>query len=183
MGTFAEYKERRKQQLEQGVDLEKLRLGQNACEIVELLSDSETRLALVPLTEGEYRRSLEMAENLQLSDNVASAMVRDQVQKEAIVFFAAREIRNLSEPFFESHADVSEIGSHDLNHIYDVYLEMIHAVSPSLMGMKEEDFDALKKVLPRIEWSALSGPQWYAAQRFLNSIREHLLMVKLPGSS
>lgn len=181
MGTFAEYKERKKNRLEEGVDLEKMRLGQNSCEVVELPSDPEIRLALVPLTEGEYRRSMEIAEQLQLRDNVASAMVRDQVQKEAIIFFSAREIRDLNEHFFDSHADVSDLDASDLDFIYDIYLEMVATVSPPLMGLSEEDFDALKKVLPRIEWSELSGTQWYAAQRFLNSIRGLLHTVKLPG--
>jgi hypothetical protein len=181
MGTFAEYLERKRSRLAEGVDLEKYRLGQNACEIVDLLSDPETRFALVPLTEGEYRRSLELAEKLVLQDNAASAMLRDQVQKETIIYFAARELRDLTEHFFSDQADVTELDAHDINHIYDIYLEMVHQISPSLAGLSEEDFDALKKVLPRIEWSDLSGPEWYAAQRFLNSIRGRLLTVNSPG--
>lgn len=180
--TFEEFKARREERLSQGVNLEKMRLGQASCEITELLSDPEIRVALVPLTEGEYRRTLDIAARLMYEvENPASAMVRDQVQKEQILYYATREISDLSKMFFGKPADVELLDAHDINHLYDVYLEMVYENSPSMMGMTEEDFDALKKALGRIEWSELSGPQWYAAQRFLNSIRPLLLTAKLPG--
>lgn len=182
MSTFQEYLDRRKARYEAGVEVEKLRLGQGACEIVDCISDPEVRFALVPLLEGEYRRSLEMAEKLELEgNNPATNMVRDQVQKEAVLFFAAREIRDLTKPFFNDFADVAEMDQMDVAHAYDVFLEMTAQISPSLMGMSEEDFQSLKTLLPRISWSELSGPQWYAAQRFLNLIRPLLLTVKSSG--
>ena len=179
--TFEEYKDRRLARLSTGANLEKMRLGQAACEFTTLLSDNEIRVALVPLTEGEYRRSLEIAADIPIGEGVAQNMVRDQVQKEQILFYACREMENLGEKFFDTAADVEELEAHDVNHLYDIYLEMVAENSPSLMGMTEEDFEALKKALGRIEWSELSGTEWYAAQRFLNSIRPRLLTASLSG--
>lgn len=180
--TFEEYKARRKERLEKGVDVEKLRLGQAACEIVTLPSDSEVRFALVPLTEGEYRRSLEVAEKLDVGDGMSGALVREQVQKEMILFFAAREIRDLNKHFFNNEGDISELEHIDVAHAYDIYLEMTAAISPSMMGLSEEDFLPIKMQLPKISWSDLSGPQWYAAQRFLNLIQPLLLTAEYSGS-
>jgi hypothetical protein len=181
--SFAEFKDRKEKRLSEGANLEKMRLGQQSCEIVHLLSDPEIRMALVPLTEGEYRRSLEVAAELPIGGeyNQAHALVRDEVQKEHLLFFAAREVSDLSEKWFDTPADVEDLEAHDVNHLYDVYLEMVYENSPSMMGMTEEDFEALKKALGRIEWSELSGQQWYAAQRFLNSIQPILLTVRSSG--
>lgn len=181
--TFDEYRKRREDRLEAGNNLEKMRLGQQACEIVQMISDPEIRLALVPLTEGEYRRALEMADKLPLGDNPASDLLRNRVQQEMILFFSAREMENLNVRFFDDEADVLELDEPDFNVIWDTYLEMVATASPTQIGLGEEDFEALKKVLPRIAWSELSGAQWYAAQRFLNSIRPLLLTVSLPGYS
>lgn len=174
MSTFADFKERK---------LERLRMGQATCEVVELLEDPETRIALVPLTEAEYSSSLEQADKILADDNPAGMALRDEIQRQMVIFHAARVIGHLDQKFFAGPVEVGEIHAHDVNYLYDIYLEMVANSSPSMMGMSEEDFLALKLVLPKIEWSELSGQQWYAAQRFLNSIRPHLLMVKSSGSS
>lgn len=177
------YKERRRERMSQGVDLEKMRLGQRACEIVTMPSDPEVRFALVPLTEGEYRRSLEIADQIEATTGNSGALVKSQVQKEMVLFFSAREMRDLSVPFFTNEADISDLDQIDVEHAFDIYLEMTAQISPSLMGMSEEDFQPLKTQLPRISWSEMSGQEWYAAQRFLNLIQHRLLTVKSSGSS
>lgn len=174
MTGFAEFKERK---------LERLRLGQAVCEIVELLEDPDTRIALVPLTEAEYSQSLENADQIPAGDNPAGMSLRDEIQRQVVIFHAARVVGHLEQKFFSQPEEVGDLAAHDLNNIYDIYLEMVHNSSPSMMGMSEEDFLALKLVLKKIEWSALSGPQWYAAQRFLNSIRPNLLTANSSGSS
>lgn len=173
MAGFAEYKERK---------LERLRLGQATCEFTELLSDPDTRIALVPLTEGEYSISLAEADKCLAGDNPAGLSLRDETQRQLVIFYAARQMGNLEIKFFDDVREVLELDAHDINHLYDVYLEMVAMNSPSMMGMSEDDFLALSSALPKIRWSELSGPQWYAAQRFLNSIRPHLLTASFSGS-
>lgn len=180
--TFEEYRKRRQDRFIDGVDVEKMRLGQQACEVVVLQSDPEIRFALVPLTEGEYRRAIEAAEKLPVGDGMPGNVVRERVQTEMILYFSAREFNNLAVRFFDNEADVMELEHHDINYAWNLYLEMTATISPSLVGMSEDDFEGLKKALPRIEWSGLSGQQWFAAQRFLDSIRPLLLTASLSGS-
>lgn len=170
---FQEYRERR---------LERLRLGQATYESVRMLDDAEEEMALVPATEAEYSNSLAEADKMIVGDNPAGAALRDEIQRKVLLFHVTRTKGNLTAKYFSNFADVDELESHQVNYMYDTYLEMVAESSPSMMGMTEEDFNGLKKALPRIEWSALSGPQWYAAQRFLNSIRGLLLTVNYSGS-
>lgn len=162
--------------------LERLRLGQATCEITELVSDDEIRVAIVPLTEGEYSNSLYEAEKLGASSTPAGAQLVDEIQRKWVIFYATRVVGNLEVKFFDDFADVDELDAADVNHLYDIYLELVAQSSPSLMGLGEDDFNALKALLPRIAWNELSGPQWYAAQRFLNSIQPDLLRASLSGS-
>lgn len=173
MTTFAEYRERK---------LERLRLGQATCEMTELLSDPETRIALVPLIEAEYSNSLHEADKVDAGDNPAGLALRDEIQRKWVIYYAARTVGNLQQLFFDDASEVGELDAADINYLYDLYLEMVAQVSPSMMGLSEEDFIELKKVLPLIVWSELSGSQWYAAQRFLNSIQPLLRTANSSGS-
>lgn len=172
MSRFAEYQE---------IKIERLRQGQAVCERAEL-QDGQISLALVPLTEAEYENSLDAADMVPAGDNPAGLARRDESQRKLVIFHAARVDGNLDEKFFDDISEVGKLDAHEINYLYDIYLEMTALSSPSMMGMSEEDFLGLKLVLPEIEWSELSGPQWFAAQRFLNSVRPLLLTVKSSGS-
>jgi hypothetical protein len=173
MARFSDFLERK---------IERLRLGQAACEFTSLPSDPETRIALVPLTEGEYTSSLTEADKALAGDSPAGLALRDEIQRQMVIYYAARDVQNLQVKFFEEPEEVLGLDAHDLNHLYDVYLELVHLNSPSMMGMSEEDFLALKNAWRTIEWSELSGPQWFAAQRFINSIQRLLLTGRSSGS-
>jgi hypothetical protein len=160
-----------------------MRLGQSAGTVENLLSDPEERMALVPLTQGEYITSLQVAASLPLEDNIAGRMSRDEIQRSEILAVSCREIEDFTQRYYANGEAVRELEAHDLNHLFDSYMEMTHEQSPRADGMSEGDFSELKKALQTIQWSELSGPQWYAAQRFLNSIRNDLLMGNVPGSS
>lgn len=169
---FSDYRENR---------LAKMRLGQAACEITSLPSDEETMVALVPLTDSQYLRALEIADAALVGDNPAGFAVRDELQKQSVIFFATREVGNLESMFFDDTSEAGELGAHDIDHLYDVYLEMIANQSPSLFGLSDADFEALKKAWQGIEWNELTGQQWYAAQRFVNSIRPLLVQGNFSG--
>ena len=171
---FAEHKENR---------LAKMRLGQSACEVTALPSAPDTRVALVPLTDSEYIRALELADRALVGDNPAGFAVRDELQKQAVIYFSAREYGDLTSMFFDDVGEAGELDTHDIDFLYDVYLEMISNQSPSLFGLTDDDFEALKKVWTMIEWNALTGQQWYAAQRFINSIQNELQVASYSGLS
>ncbi len=170
---YSDYKENR---------LAKMRLGQAACEITTLPSDDETMVALVPLTDSEYIRALEIADSAMVGDNPAGFAVRDELQKQHVIYFATREVGNLESKFFDDTTEAGELAAHDIDHLYDVYLEMVANQSPSLFGLNDADFEALKKAWSMIEWSELTGQQWYAAQRFVNSIQPLLVQGSFSGS-
>jgi hypothetical protein len=58
---------------------------------------------------------------------------------------------------------------------------MVETSSPSVDGIPAEELDDLKKALQEINWSELSGRQWYALRRFLFSIMPELLQASLLG--
>lgn len=160
-----------------------MRLGQAACEMVHgLPSNDETMLALVPLIDSEYIRALEIADRALVGDNPAGFAVRDELQKQSVIFFSAREMDELENRFFDEISEAGELDAGDIDFLYDLYLEMISNQSPSLVGLSDEDFEALKKAWQGIRWNELTGQQWYAAQRFVNSIRPLLQAASFSGS-
>jgi hypothetical protein len=163
--------------------LARMREGQAAGEIVTLVSDPEVRFVVVPLTDGEYLKALSISDEVQASETMSGFAVKDEVLKQAILLFAAREIHDWTKSFFESVEEVMELEAQDVNVAYDVFLELISVASPSMQMLTEEEMDNLKKVWSLIAWSELSGRQLYAARRFLNSIQEDLLLGNFSGLS
>jgi hypothetical protein len=172
--TFDLYRERR---------LERMRLGQATCEIVELKSDPEIRFALVPMTDGDYQQALTRAMKVAAEENEHGLVLRDRVQQNSIIMYAAREVDDLEIRMFESYDEVAELESHDVNYVWDIYREMVAQISPEMDGISEEDWDELKKVFANLQRNELSGRQWYALQRFLTSLTPQQLLGKSFGSS
>jgi hypothetical protein len=161
-----------------------MRLGQAVCEIIPLLSDPEIRVALVPLKEKEYQKSLSMVASLDLPETTPGADARDEIQKAEVLSYAIRETDNLDERIYMSGEELADdIEAHEINYIFDAYLEMVNQTSPAIDGLSEKDFETLKKVLKQMNWNELSGQQWYAAKRFLLSIFPNALQDNLLGFS
>jgi hypothetical protein len=176
MRTFEKYRENR---------LAKMRAGQSAGEVVTLSGaddEDETRFVLVPLTDGEMLKAFSVADDVEMSETSTGIAGKDEVMKKAIIFFAARELSDWTQNFFADLDEVDEVFDHDINHFYDVYLEMVATASPAWALLGDEEIDQLKKVWSRIDLKELSGTQQYAAQRFLNSIRPLLLRASFSGS-
>jgi hypothetical protein len=175
MGTTAEkIRERR---------LDRMRLGQAVCDFVSLPSDPEMKICIVPLTESQYRQVLEKVVALNLPDDLAGVQVKDRVQAEEILVRAIREEHDLTERVYQSSAEMLEdFEQHDIDHVIDMYNEMIEKSSPSLDGIPPQELENLKKALQTMDWNALSGSAWYAAKRFLSRITPVPLLVNSPGS-
>lgn len=162
---------------------ERMRLGNAVCEIVDLLSQPDMRVALVPLTDAEFQNSLMAAAQANVTDLASTHEVfyRDRIQKCAIILASAREPDDLSKPFFETLQEVTEMDYMDINHLFSYYEQMIEFSSPKLENLSEEELSEIKKVLLEMDWSALSGGSWYAAKRFLSSLTPTLPPVNSPG--
>jgi hypothetical protein len=160
-------------------------MGQSACEFVELISDPEMRVAIVPLTESELERCIEAAAKVMMGveENRLSLEYRERVQTREIVFRSIRQEADLAQQGFSSASEMTDVlDAADINHIWDNYLEMVDRSSPAIDGIPPEEFENLKVVLQTLDWSALSGKQWYAAKRFLSALSQTLLLGKLHGS-
>jgi len=163
MATTAEQiKERR---------LNRMRLGQAACDYMTLVSDPEVRLAIVPLTEAEYLQALEAVARVNAPADVAGMQVRDRRQVQEIMVRSVREDGNLSERVWNSvneMMEVLEVG--DIDQFFDGYQEMVEKSSPSLEGLSPEDFEDLREAFLKMDWSELSGRAWFAFKRFLSTV-------------
>lgn len=164
--------------------LSAMRLGQAACEIFVVPSDPEVRMAMVPLLESEYLKTLRMAASEDLPVTDAGNLVRDEFQRVEVLAIALREMDDLSTRVFNSSAELQEVLEvQDINVAWDTYLEMVNQQSPAIEMVPEEDFEELKKVFGTIRMSELSGPQWYALMRFLRLILPNLLTGNSLGLS
>jgi hypothetical protein len=163
--------------------LDRMRLGQAACDYVALPSDPEVRLAIVPLTEAEYLQALEAVTKTGLPDDMAGAAVKDRVQAQEILVRSFREEKQLSERVFNSVPEMMEtLETQDIDHAIDCYHELVEKSSPVLDGLPKEEFENLKKTLQTMDWNDLSGSAWYAARRFLSRIIPSPLLDNSPGS-
>ena len=164
---------------------ERMRLGKAVCEIVPLVSDPEIRLALVPLTDAELQNSLVQAAQANASEisSTHEVVLRDRVQKCAIILACAREPDDLKKPFFETMGEVIDMEAADVNEIFTYFEQMMEFSSPSLDGISVEEMDEIKKALNEVKWSDLSGRSWYAAKRFLSTLTPTQPAANLFGSS
>jgi hypothetical protein len=163
--------------------LRRMRLGQDAPEFVNLITNPEIRVALVPLTEAEYHIGLKAAMDLPAADNAQGMMYRDRWQQVTDVWNALREPHNPTQRVYESVEQmVAELEHTDINYLSDMYLRMVEDSSPALDGVTDEQIEELKKACLTIDWSVLSGRAWWHLKAFLSSLTPEQLQVKLPGS-
>lgn len=164
--------------------LDRMRLGQAVCEIFPLLSDPEFRVALVPLTEAEYDQCMEAVVKIDVEETIVGNQYRDRELTKETLRRSIREPDNLNVQMFETTPELAKaLEVSDINYLIDHYFEMISKSSPSIEGITNEEIDDLKKGLMEMDWSELSGKQWYALKRFLLSLGPEQLRVKLHGSS
>lgn len=164
--------------------LERMRLGQAVCDFVTLPSDPEMRMAIVPLSEAEYRKALNKVYELKLNDDLAGLAVRDRRQSLEILLYSIREPDDLTQTVYsdvESLMDDLEVV--DTDELIDRYNEMVEKSSPSLDAIPGEELDAVKKVLQTMDWNELSGRSWFALKRFLSTISDLQLRVNSVGST
>jgi len=164
--------------------LDKMRLGKATCEIENLLSEPDVRVALVPLTEAEYDLCMENVVKMNVPETLTGQQFRDRALTLETLLRAAREPEDISKPMFSSVEEMNDaLEVADVNYLIDMYFEMVEKSSPALEGFTEEQLSDVKKVLLEMDWSGLSGKQWYALKRFLSSLGPQQLLAKLPGSS
>jgi len=161
--------------------LRRMRLGQEAPEFVNLKSNPEIRVALVPLTEAEM--GLRAAMSLPAEDNAQGLMFRDRWQQVTDLWNALREPHDINKRVFESVEQMTEeLEVIDINYLSDCYFRYIEDSSPELDGITVEGLEELKKACVTMDWSVLSGKPWWHLKNFFLTITPEQLKVSLPGS-
>ncbi len=164
--------------------LDRMRLGQTVCDFVEIPSDDEIRLCIVPLTEAQFLQALEKVRDVKANDDLPGMAIRDRVQAQEILVRAIREEADLTRMVYSTTEEMLEdLEVADIDALIDGYNEMIAKSSPSLDGISQEEIEDIKKVLEAMDWSALSGRSWYAAKRFLSTISPEQLRGNSLGST
>jgi len=159
-----------------------MRLGQAVCDYVNLLSDDEIRVCIVPLTEADYLKVLEKTNDVDAADDIAGMSLRERVQAQEICVRAIREEHDLTKRIYNDVTEMLEdFEVADIDEIYDRYREMTHKSSPSLEGIPADEFVEIKNLFQAMDMSALSGRSWYALKRFLSTITPSPLLDSLPG--
>lgn len=162
--------------------LARMRQGQNTADILTIPSDPESRVALVPLLEGEYDECMRAAASLDVPENLAGANVMDREERRQLVCRSAREVGDYTKTVFTDVEEMMQVlEPQDVNYLYDAYVEMQMEISPSMETMTEEEIDFLKGLFEIMPWSDLSGRQVYALTRFLSTLRPEQVMDKSLG--
>lgn len=161
-----------------------MRQGQSVCDFVTLLSDPEIRFAIVPLTEAEYSQALEAVGSMTVPDNLVGAEIMDRRRAQETLVRSIREQGDLTQRvYFNVEELMEDVEVADVDHLIDAYNELTANSSPTLDGIPPEEFVNLKELLQVMDWNALSGRSWYAAQRFLGTITPSPLLDNSPGFS
>lgn len=164
--------------------VERMRQGQQACEITSLPSDNEIRVAIVPLLEKEYDMCMLAVAAMNVPDNVAGAGILDRHEKLEVLIRSIRNPNNLMERIFDNVEELMElVEPPDVNTLYDDYVEMASNISPHVVELGEDEIDFLKQLFGTLQLKGLSGKQLYALRRFISTLSPMQLTDNLLGSS
>jgi hypothetical protein len=164
--------------------LTRMRLGQDAPEIVPLKTVPEVRVALVPLTEAQYHNALQSAASLDVAENAYGLEERDRTLQVMTLLYSVRDPSDPSKQLFQTADELSsEFEAVEVNWLMDHYARMVDDSSPASEGFSDEELGELKKALETIEWNALSGKPWWHLKSFLLTISPEQLKVNSFGST
>jgi hypothetical protein len=164
--------------------LTRMRLGQDAPEIVPLKTVPEVRVALVPLTEAQYHNALQSAASLDVAENAYGLEERDRILQVMTLLYAVRDPSDPSKQLFQTSEELTnEFEAVEVNWLMDHYARMVDDSSPASEGFSDEELGELKKALEKIEWSVLSGKPWWHLKSFLLTLSPEQLKVNYFGST
>jgi hypothetical protein len=171
------------EQIREANRLKRMRLGQDAPEMVELPAHPELRVAQVPLSERETQAGLIAAAQLNVPDNHAGLQARDRLALTNDVWHSLRQPDDLSRKIFPSvETMVEELEPEEVDYLANKLTILMNYASPAIDGLTDEQLNELKKALAAIDLSALTGRQWAAMKLCLSVLSPQLLAASLSGS-
>jgi hypothetical protein len=168
------------EQIKEDSRLARMRLGQDAPDIVALKSAPSVRVALVPLVGKEDHLAWLAAASLELPENDYAREIRDNVLRQNTLLHAVRNVENLEERVFSSVEELLEsLEDVDINMLSERYMMMKMDSNPAMDGLSDEQMADLKKVWRKIDLNGLSGRSWELAKALLLE----LSLISLTGRS
>lgn len=165
--------------------LTRLRLGQDAPEMVNIPSMSDVRAAQVPLLEKEAQAGIILAASVEVPDNAAGLQARNRAAIESDVWHSLREPGDISKRVFANIDEmVGEDGltPEDIDYLADNLMLISTYASPSIDGLSEKELDELKKAFAETDLSALTGKRWAALKLCVSILFPEILLAKSLGT-
>lgn len=159
--------------------VKRMRLGQEAPELIDIPSLDGVRVAMVPLTEAESQASLIAASALDVLDNSAGIQARNRVTVQMDVWNACRDPEDVDKKVWPSMEEmVKDLEPADIEWLFDQLTTLSDYASPAIDGISEEDLADLKNSFALIDWNALTGRRWSALKLCLSILSPELLAAK-----
>lgn len=159
--------------------IKRMRLGQEAPELIDVPSLEGIRIAMVPLTEAESQQSLIYAASLDVLDNAAGLQARNRVTVQMDVWNACRDPEDVAKKVWPSMEEMTkDLEAQDIDWLFDQLTTLMDYASPAIDGINEEDLADLKNSFALIDWNALTGRRWSALKLCLSILSPELLTAK-----
>jgi hypothetical protein len=163
--------------------LTRMRLGQEAPQMVTLMAHPEVRLAMVPLVERETQAGVLYAAGLGYPDNASGLNASNRAVVHSDLWHALRDPDDFAAKAFPSiEAMTDELAPEEIDNLADELMALMDYASPTADGISEEQLVVLKKAFATIEWSGLSGRRWALLKMCLSTFAPELLAASLSGS-
>jgi hypothetical protein len=162
--------------------LARMRLGQEAPDLIELPAHPEIRVAMVPLSERETQMGMIYGASLDVPDNSAGLQARNRAVSHSDLWNSLRDPSDLNAKVFDSVEDlIDELAPEEIDILLDNLATLMDYSSPHGDGLTDEVLDHLKKASETIEWSGLTGRRWAVVKLYLSVMSPELLQVSLYG--
>lgn len=159
--------------------LKRMRLGQEAPELIDIPSLDGVRIGLVPLTEAESQAGLIRAAALDVIDNSAGMQARNRATVESDVWHACRVPDSPEQRVWPTIEEMcADIEPSDMDWLFDQLTTLMDYASPVIDGISPEDLAELKKGFALIDWNELTGRRWSALKLCLSILSPELLQAR-----
>lgn len=162
----------------------RMRQGQNAGTFANLITDPETRVAIVPLKEREHEYGYSYAATIDVDDNTSGLVLRNRAKSVADLWNACREPDNFDKKVWVSVDQmIDDLEAVDIDYLLEQFFAYTTDFSPDLANMTEESLDELKKVFGSLQLKELTGKEQAAVSICLSLLLPTRQLAKSLGST
>lgn len=150
--------------------LQKIKQGKKNHKIVDF-PGTEHKVALVILPSNELTSCKLESDKYIEENNIKDEAYQDVILQQSILYRALRDPDNLDNKIADTLADFkSTIDNSELAYFMVQYNMLTQEHSPFLAQVSEEQFEALKKTLEKMNLNELNGESLVALRNFLMSL-------------